>query len=294
MHSKKSRFVLTASQQNGILLFAGVLFIISISKVYYDRQLKNTPSVYMGVDSLAQQKIDSLKILKEKEQSPPYVQKIYPFNPNFLKEGKAYRLGISAEEFDRLMAYRSSGKWINSVDDFKRVTRMDKERLSKISPYFKFPEWVTAQQNRNTYKSKIDKAEVDKKDINVALASDLEQINGIGQKLSGRIIRYRKKIGGFRSMLQLKDVYGLNHEVLQKLSSQYSLISEDKPKPIDINNASLIELADVPYFDYELAREVFQFIKVNEGIEAFEELSKLQHFPSSKIDRIKLYLTIIE
>ena len=63
------------------------------------------------------------------------------------RRGKAYRLDITAEEYDRLTAYRNSGKWINSVEDFKTVTKISDDRLAKISPYFKFPEWVVAQQN---------------------------------------------------------------------------------------------------------------------------------------------------
>lgn len=290
----KSRFVLTNSQQNGILLFVGVLLIIIFSRYYYTSQFKQLPSVEFGIDSIAQQKVDSLKALKEKKANTPYVRKIYPFNPNFLKEGKAYRLGITADEYDRLSKYRNSGQWINSVEDFKRVTDISDDRLAKISPYFKFPDWVVEQQNQAKEIKSQELAESEKGDINTVSAERLMQINGIGEKLSARIINYRTKIGGFRSVIQLKDVYGLNYDLVQQLSNQFKVEKADKPEPIDVNTANLIQLAEVPYFDYELAREIYQYIKVNEGIARFEELSKLQQFPTSKIDRIKLYLTIIE
>ena len=289
-----SRFVLTNSQQNGILLFVGVILIIILSRYYYSNQSKQLSSVDFGVDSVAQQKIDSLKAIKEKELNTPYVQKIYPFNPNFLKEGKAYRLGITADEYSRLTDFRSSGKWINSVEDFKKVTSISDDRLAKIAPYFKFPDWVVEQQNQLKARKSNELPEPEKRNINNAAAQELMQINGIGEKLSARIINYRNKIGGFRSVIQLKDVYGLNAELIDQISNQFKVIETDKAEPIDINAASLIQLTDVPYFDYELAREIFQYIKVNEGITSFEELSKLQQFPTSKIDRIKLYLAIIE
>jgi competence ComEA-like helix-hairpin-helix protein len=294
MNVFKSRFVLTNSQQNGILILAGLIFIIVLAKYYYNTQLSNIPSKSIILDSIAQQKLDSLKALKLKEKTN-YVNKIYSFNPNFLKEGKAYRLGISAEEFDRLQAYRLGGKWINSAEDFQNVTKVSDEVLAKISPYFKFPEWVIKkqQQNKKTKKSPKGK-DIKKKDLNLATVQDLQKINGIGEKLSRRILNYRNKIGQFRSEIQLKDVYGLNVEVIEKISQNFEIKVEDVPEPIDINTASIIQLAEVPYFNYELAREIFQFIKVNEGITSFEELSKLQQFPNSKIDRIKLYLAIIE
>jgi len=290
----KSRFGLTNSQQNGILLFAGILLIVILSRYYYTIELKQQSSVEYGVDSISQQKIDSLKAIKLKERNTPYVQKIYPFNPNFLKEGKAYRLGISADEYDRLKEYRSSGKWINSVEDFKTVTNISDERLAKLSPYFKFPDWVVARQNEKKSINSTKLPDSEKGNINSVTAEQLLQIDGVGEKLSSRIVNYRTKLGGFRSTAQLKDIYGLNFKLVEELSNRYKVLDQDKLQPIDLNEATLIQLAEVPYFDYELAREIYQFVKVNEGITSFDELSKLQQFPSAKIDRIKLYLTIIE
>ncbi len=294
MKFDKSRFVLTNSQQNGILLLAGILIIVISAKYYYNTEIQQIQSSPNVIDSLAQHQLDSLKQLKLNEKSN-YVEKIYLFNPNFLKEGKAYRLGISAEEFDRLMAYRENGKWINSIEDFKEVTKVSDEVLNKISPYFKFPDWVIKQQNERKQRSQQKTiALTEKKDLNTASAENLKQVNGIGEKLSRRILNYKNKIGGFRSNIQLKDIYGLNFSTIEAINLQFEVQTTEALERIDINKASLIQLADVPYFDYELAREVFQFIKVNDGIASFEELSKIQQFPTSKIDRIKLYLAIIE
>ncbi len=290
---RKFRSRLTMAQQNGIFLLAGLIIIAIISIAYYNYKYPIKENNLIVVDTLLQQKIDSLKLVKINTQKD-YETKIYPFNPNFLKEGKAYRLGMSAEEHDRLLAFRSQGKWINSAEDFKEVTRVSDELLDKLKPYFKFPEWVVEQQQRNTYQSKNQKRLTfeEKKDLNSVTADDLQRVHGIGEVLSMRIIRFREKIGKFRSDIQLKDIYGLKPDIIEKLTEKFTVKTNlDQPK-IDINSATLIELTEIPYFDYELAREIFQFIKINEGINEFEELSKLQQFPTYKIDRIKLYLTI--
>jgi len=292
MNFKTSRSVLTTSQQNGIFLFAGLIVVIVMAVIYYNYRYKTMKSQDHIIDSLAQQKIDSLKLAKAKaEEESTY--RIYPFNPNFLKEGKAYRLGLSSEEHDRLLDYRDKDQWINSAEDFQKVTGVSHKLLSEISPYFKFPDWVIEQQNQKPKsKTKPQLSFEQKKDLNKATAEDLSKVNGVGEVLSKRIITYRNRIGKFRSDIQLKDVYGLKYDVIEKITAQITVKTNlDQPK-IDINQASLIELAEIPYFDYELAREIFQFIKVNEGISNIEELSKLQQFPTHKIDRIKLYLTI--
>ena len=292
MDFKRSRSVLTTSQQNGIFLFLGLIIVILSGFLYYNLrypEFKNNQSI---IDTIVQQKIDSLKLVKAKaEKESTY--KIYPFNPNFLKEGKAYRLGLSADEHDRLLDYRDRDQWINSAEDFQKVTRVSDQLLDEISPYFKFPEWVIEQQNEKPKsKATTPLSFEQKKDLNTATKEDLEKINGVGEVLSKRIINFRSKIGKFRSDLQLKDIYGLKYEVIDNIKAQITVKSNLDQAKIKINQASLIELAEIPYFDYELAREIFQFIKVNEGISNFEELSKLQQFPTHKIDRIKLYLTI--
>jgi len=292
MKIKTSRSVLTRSQQNGIFLLVGLIVVCLLGFFYYNYKYPKFNKYQIYVDSIAQQKIDSLKQLKA-EQEKTYTYKIYPFNPNFLKEGKAYRLGLSADEHDRLLAYRNKGKWINSVEDFQEVTKVSDEVLNKISPYFKFPDWVVEQQKAKTHEKPINTLSYkEKQDLNKVTAEDLQKINGVGKLLSKRIITYRNKIGHFRSDIQLKDVWGLKYDVIDKITAKMTVKSNNEQTRININKASLIELAEIPYFDYELAREIFQLIKVNQGIDSFEELSKLQQFPTSKIDRIKLYLAI--
>lgn len=283
---------MTNSQQNGIFLLVGAILIGLSGYFYYTNNYSNLNQNQNFIDTITQEKIDSLKLVKAK-QSQSYKYKIYPFNPNFLKAGKAYRLGLSADEHERLLAYRDKEKWINSAEDFQKVTQISDKLLKEISPYFKFPDWVVQQQQvKNETKPEIVLSFEQKQDLNLVSADDLKKINGIGEMRSKRIINYRNKIGGFRSDIQLKDVWGLSHEVISEITSKITVKSNLEQPKIDINKASLIELAEIPYFDYELAREIFQFIKVNEGIKSFEELSKLQQFPSSKINRIKLYLAI--
>jgi DNA uptake protein ComE-like DNA-binding protein len=293
MNFKKSRSILTNTQQNGIFLFIGFIIVALISVFYYNYQYPKLQNQVEVIDTTLQKRLDSLKLAKAKEQKE-ITYKIYPFNPNFLKEGKAYRLGLEADEHDRLLKYREEGNWINSAEDFQKVTKISNEKLEEISKYFKFPDWVIEQQNAQQSKPKPNAklSFEEKKDLNTVSEQELLEIRGIGEVLSKRIIRYRDKIGRFRSNIQLNDIYGLKPNLIEDISSKITVKTNLNQPLIDINNASLIELAEIPYFDYELAREIFQLIKVNQGIDSFEELSKIQQFPTYKIDRIKLYLAI--
>ena len=286
---------MSPAQRNGILLF--IIILVGSLAFQYFWFIPNESELEFAFSEedvfQLQQEVDSLKQVEVEARKP----KIYPFNPNFLKDYKAYQLGITTEEFDRLKKFRDDGNWINSASDFKDVTQISDTLFAKIKPYFKFPDWVIAQQKRKSevikYESQL-KSYSQKQNLNTATAIQLQQINGIGEKLATRIVRRRDKIGGFRNDIQLKDIWGLKYEVRNRVLEDFTVKLDKEPEKIDINKASVVELTEVPYFNYELAREIVHFIKVREGITSFKELSKIYDFPSNKIDRIKLYLEINE
>ena len=287
MKSIKSHFVFNRSQQNGIFLL--VIIIIVLQAIYYFLDFSTEDSAEsLNPEELEsfQAQIDSIKLARAEADSV----KIYPFNPNYITDFKAYTLGMSVEEIDRLHKFRDSDNWINSAKDFQKVTGVSDSLLASISPYFKFPDWVIeAEKKKSIIKVKTP---ISVSDLNKAETEDLQKINGIGEVLANRIVNYRTKIGGFRSELQLKDIYGLNYETREKLQRHFRVIGKENFGLININQARLLELVEVPYIKYELAREIIDYRQLHEKIESFEELSKIESFPSDKIDRIQLYLSL--
>ena len=111
---------------------------------------------------------------------------IYPFNPNYLTDYRAYVLGIDDNTIDRLFAFRKSGKFINSAAEFKRITQMEDSLFEAIKPFFKFP---------NFTKYKKEKVfNILKKDINEVEEYDFLKVKGIGNVFSSRIVKYRRFI----------------------------------------------------------------------------------------------------
>lgn len=56
--------------------------------------------------------------------------------------------------------------------------------------------------------------------LNEATREELQDLNGIGPVLSGRIIDYRRKINGFQSVSEIKDIFGIGDVTYQELRSQ--------------------------------------------------------------------------
>ena len=288
MKNNKSHFVFSKSEQNGIFLLVGIIVVLQFSYFFIDFS-SGTSFTREDEQRLEefQKKIDSIK---QTQASKKDNIKIFPFNPNYLTDFRGYALGMNPEQIDRLLAFRKEGKFVNSSEEFQKITGISDSLLIKISPYFKFPDWVSKRQNPSEGKSVINVAK-NKKDFNSATTADLMALNGIGEVLAGRIINYRNKIGGFRGLIQLRDIYGLNYE-LRKIVEDNFRISEPTDTKLNLNTATVLQLAEIPYFGYELAREIVKYRTLHEGVSSFDELAQIKDFPSEKIDRIALYLTV--
>lgn len=277
-------------QRNGIFLL--LFLIIGSEYLYYKLQNRIKPFHFdLEAQAAIQQKIDSVKAVRLQESQP----KIYPFNPNFITDFKGYTLGMTNEEIDRLMAYRKKGLWVNSANDFQKVTGVSDSLLKQISPFFKFPDWISNPKPPYSYQPHIngELSFTEKRDLNTATVSDLQLINGVGEVLSNRIIRFRDSFeGGFIHALQLQDVYGLSTEVIERIENRFTVKTPRNVQKVNINSAKTEQLVMVQHIDYELAYEIIRQRTLRDGFSSWDELTKVKGFPQSKIAIIQLYLSL--
>jgi len=211
------------------------------------------------------------------------------FNPNFIGFYKGYTLGMSVEEIERLQRFRASNQWINSESDFQKVSGISDSLLSEIAPYFKFPKWVGESRQKNTGSTKS----ISKLDLNTASVEALRQVNGIGAVLSKRILHYKAGFeGGFADLVELRAIYGLSPEVIDRIKHKFTIKTPRLIERIDLNTAAQEALVQVPYIDYELAYQIVEIRLLKEAYQSVDELTKLKDFPAEKLDIIKLYLSI--
>ena len=275
------------NQRIGIILLFGLIVLCQSFYVIHDFKSEELNTAEARKWLAHQSVVDSLKL-----QSYNVKPTIYPFNPNFITDFKGYKLGMSVAEIDRLLAYRKQNKFVNSAAEFQAVTKVSDSLLNAISPYFKFPDWVN---NKKEYTTSTAKPTFNKPekivvvDINQATKADLMKVYGIGDKISDRILDYKNKLGAFVSMEQLDDVWGLSPEVIAKLNQNFEVKSTAGIQKININNASIKELSQFPFFKYTLAKEIVVFRSMNGDIKT-EDLSKIKGFPVDKIKIIALYL----
>ncbi len=286
----KTYFNFSREQRTGILVL--FCFIIALQMIYFFVDFSVISKEYPEKQKWLslQSEIDSMK-----GEVSKYSPKIYPFNPNFITDYKGYKLGMSVQEIDRLLAFRKENKYVNSPQEFQNVTKISDSLLKIIAPYFKFPDWVNAKKDSKDFKKFSNTAFAKKEkivfiDINKASQEDLIKIYGIGEAISLRILKQKESLGGFVSMEQMNDVWGLSPEVVENLNTHFKVLVLPNLKKIDINNASLKELSQFPYFKYPLAKQIVTFRSMNGDIKNVEDLIKIKGFPVEKANIIGLYL----
>ena len=280
----ESHFWYTKSQRNGILFLLVILFSIQLALYFID--FSSEDDLNDQEFALIQSALDSLK--KEAPLIPK--PKIYPFNPNFLTDFKAYQLGLNTDQIDRLFAFREKRKYVNSAAEFQHITGINDSLLDLIAPYFKFPDWT---KQKVSYKKKIKKevfpSEV--KDLNKATIEELLTISGVDLKMAQRIIAYRNLLQGYSTDEQLFEVYYLKKETADNILQHFKVTELPELKKININTASFKELLHTPYLDYNLTRHICRYRDQNDFFESLDELKKIDSFPIEKFDRIALYLS---
>lgn len=130
-------------------------------------------------------------------------------------------------------------------------------------------------------------------DLNKADTIDLEQLYGIGPTLARRIVRYRERLGGFYSIEQLKEVYGLDVQLVERLSSQLTL-SDTPLRTLNPNTATLNELKQHPYLDYYQAKAIVTFRQQGGKFHSSSDLLKIGLLDEATIRKIEPYLSFIE
>ncbi|WP_044637048.1 helix-hairpin-helix domain-containing protein [Siansivirga zeaxanthinifaciens] len=285
----KSHFTFTKKQRNGIFLLLAIIVVLQCTYFFInssseDLQVNNSQWVHFNKE------LDSLRSLKlEKENF-----KIKTYNPNYISDYKGTLLGMSNEEINRLINYRNSNKWINSVDQFQEVTQVSDSLLQILAPYFKFPDWINASKKSNGSKLKNTVASsFEKIDLNTATVLELQTVNGVGQVLANRIVRFRNKFpGGFIASIQLQDVYGLSMEVIERINQKFEVKTPRKVDKIHLNRATVAQLVTIQHIDYDLAQNIVEYRLFNENYKKLNELLKVKGFPVNKFDIIKLYLLL--
>jgi len=128
-------------------------------------------------------------------------------------------------------------------------------------------------------------------ELNSADSISLTKIKGIGRSFARRIILYRNLLGGFYSINQLSEVYGLNNELISTIRPNI-WIDSLAVKRININMVTYEELKNHPYLTDYQAKSIVYYRSKRGSFVSLTEVLESKLLPEDRFIKIKPYLTL--
>jgi len=226
-------------------------------------------------------------------------RELFYFDPNTISTSDWKRVGLRDKTIKTIENYLSKGGYFYKPEDLKKVYGLHKDEYERLEPYIRI-ETKTSSTNEQLVSSKP-KVEIQPAknysaryssiDINTADTSAFISLPGIGSKLASRIIAFREKLGGFYSVDQIGETYGLPDSTFQKIK-QYLKLDNTSIKKININIATVDEMKAHPYIKYSIANPIVAYRNEHGLFSKVEDIKKVMAVTDDIYKKIEPYLTI--
>lgn len=293
----KDFFFLSHAQVNGFVILVPLLTLILFSAPAWKWIQSQRPKDF----TRDRAKLDSLIALWSPPETAtagqpsvrrPAEVRLSLFNPNNADTAHLTAVGFSKVQAGRIIRYRGKGGRFRIKSDLLKIYGMDSSLYQQLYDFIDLPATVQPDKKEFAAKSPSLRRPITKFDLNLADTSQLKKINGIGDKLSVRIIRYRDVLGGFVAMNQVYEIYGLDTAVVHRLANYSFIDAGFQPRKLNINTAGERELAAHPYLRKTIARSIAAYRFQHGEFESLDDLRKIHSIESETIKKIVPYLTI--
>lgn len=210
---------------------------------------------------------------------------LFNFDPNVIDSVGFVRLGLKPFIASNILKYRNKGGRLKIAADFAKVFGISPDKFKELEPYIAIAEIKPV---------KNDVAGLKRTDIIVELNSAdttlLMQVKGIGRGYAKSIIRFRQAAGGFVSVDQLNDIYGMLPENLEKIRP-FLTVDPSLVQKIRINIASVEKLKSHPYLNFYKAKAIYEFRRNKGKLRDINDLKVITELTTDDLIRIKPYLS---
>ena len=220
---------------------------------------------------------------------------LFTFDPNALTFEGWQKLGIREKTIATILSYRRKGGHFYRAEDLKKIYGIQPDEYKRLEPYVRIVAGRLGLAGHTKMES-INETFVNKKayavvDVNTADTSAFVALPGIGSKLALRIVNFRDKLGGFYSVDQVAEIYGLPDSSFQRIKP---LLKLDNPsiKKININTASKDEMKLHPYFKWNLANGIVEYRNQHGNFSSLDDLKNISLITADVFDKIKFYVAL--
>ncbi|GAB3256736.1 helix-hairpin-helix domain-containing protein [Larkinella harenae] len=245
----------------------------------------------------------------QNEVEPKKVER-FSFDPNTIDSESWQRLGAPRWLADRIVRYRSKGGRFRKKEDLLKIYDFSPDLYADLEPFIQLNEtsrpsqWEGSQRERTVHRpfpvdqpattherslpDRSYKTVLKPFDINTADTTELKKLRGIGSKLALRIVKFRDALGGFVSVDQYREVFGLDSLALSELTAYGKLVSP--AKKIAVNTATVEGLDQHVYLSRKQAQVIVNYRTQHGAYTSPESLRNIRVLDASTLEKLTPYL----
>ena len=240
--------------------------------------------------------------VERKEERGEVVMRM--FDPNTVDSMTLVGFGLKDWKVRNFLHYRAAGKVFRSAEEMGKTHGWTEEDVEKVRGYVRVGKEY-GKDGKNGRNEKIGRdgkgwewredvperasnkfRSLTKVDVNTADTALLRRVPGIGGKISEAIVTYRKKLGGFYSVEQLRELKIVSPELLE----WFEVSSSPDIQRLNINKASFQALNSHPYISYEQTKALLQYIRLYGKVKDEQAVVETGIFTKEEVERLKPYL----
>jgi competence protein ComEA len=231
---------------------------------------------------------------------------LFNFDPNTASYSDWLKLGVAPYIANSINKFKSKGGKFYKPDDLNKIFLLPKDKAAALIPFVKID--VALLPQKNNYKepifSKEDMATITSYEnsyvpktinpvaINTGDTTAFMNLPTIGSGFAKRIINYRNQLGGFSTINQVQEVYGVTPEMFASIAP-YLVLDPIPIKLLNINTATEEQLAKHPYIPKNIAKAIVNYKNQHGGkYNTVLELQNIMILDEPTFMKIKPYLTV--
>jgi competence protein ComEA len=303
-------------EKNGIVTILSVTLLIAIAPNIYSMLLNEKPMPAIDyskeIAALKIVRADSTRSFAPREnndgeersytasyktfEKEDFSLSLFYFDPNTLGIPGWQKLGVKEKTATGIRHYIEKGGRFRQPEDINKIWGLSTAMKERLLPYIKISSDNTTTNFVKSNYPAYEKKEYQKKvprtvDVNTGDTSAFIDLPGIGSKLAARIINFREKLGGFYSVQQVSETFGLPDSTFQKIRP-FLQLSAGEIKKININTVTLEELKLHPYIRWQLANVIIQYRNQHGSFSSVDDLKKIMIIKEDIFSKISPYCKV--
>ncbi len=316
----KEYFTFSQKELRAVLVLAVLVVFFAFLPTLFPYLVKQNNKLL--VDTATQNKLASLEIIETKKEQTTdestadlyepkknsYTFKnneaetkgrLFYFDPNTATAAQWKQLGLRDKTIQTILNYRNKGGAFKKPEDISRIYGLWPKDFERLKPYIQIAN-TTKPAETKTFPTPVTSTEIKTKtadykpkpiDINTADTSAWKSLKGIGPAYAKRIVNFRTKLGGFATVDQVAETFGLPDSTFQSIKP-FLVLGTNEVLKININSATIDELKMHPYIKFAAANAIVQYRSQHGEFKSVDDLQKIGAIDLSLFKKMAPYLVI--